>query len=99
MVATKKMSGLKAGLEKARGPVPVLNQKPSAAAAIPVKEAGVRENRQDREILSAWLPAEFKHRIRQIQGNIPDRKIQTQDLVAEALNDLFEKYGVERVKL
>ena len=99
MPATKKMSGLKAGLEKARGPVAVLDKKPSAASAVPVKEAGVRENRLDREILSAWLPAEFKHRIRQIQGKIPDRKIQTQDLVAEALNDLFEKYDVERVKL
>lgn len=95
-MANKKVSGLKAGLEKARGPVPVEKKPP---VPVTVKEVGLRENRTDRQIVSAWLPAEFKHRIRQIQGKMAESKIQTQDLVAEALNDLFEKYGVERVAL
>jgi hypothetical protein len=43
-------------------------------------------------MVSAWLPIEARSSFRLIQAKHPDKLIQ--DLVTEAMNDLFAKYSV-----
>lgn len=52
-----------------------------------------KENpRQGRVMVSGWLPIEARSSFRLIQAKHPEKLMQ--DLVAEAMNDLFAKYNV-----
>jgi hypothetical protein len=48
--------------------------------------------RQGRVMVSGWLPLEARSSFKLIQAKHPDKLMQ--DLVAEAMNDLFAKYNV-----
>jgi hypothetical protein len=48
--------------------------------------------RQGRVMVSGWLPIEARSSFKLIQAKHPDKLMQ--DLVAEAMNDLFAKYNV-----
>jgi len=48
--------------------------------------------REGRVMVSGWLPLAARGSFRLIQAKYPDRKMQ--DLVTEAMNDLFAKYNV-----
>jgi hypothetical protein len=48
--------------------------------------------RQGRVMVSGWLPIEARSSFRLIQAKHPEKLMQ--DLVAEAMNDLFAKYNV-----
>ena len=48
--------------------------------------------RQGRVMVSGWLPIEARSSFKLIQAKHPDKL--KQDLVAEAMNDLFAKYNV-----
>jgi hypothetical protein len=48
--------------------------------------------REGRVMVSGWLPIEARSSFRLIQAKHPDKKMQ--DLVTEAMNDLFAKYNV-----
>jgi hypothetical protein len=43
-------------------------------------------------MVSGWLPIEARSSLRMIQAKHPEKLVQ--DLVAEAMNDLFAKYNV-----
>ena len=48
--------------------------------------------RQGRVMVSAWLPIEARSSFKLIQAKHPEKRMQ--DLVTEAMNDLFAKYNV-----
>jgi hypothetical protein len=48
--------------------------------------------RQGRVMVSGWLPLAARGSFRLIQAKFPDKKMQ--DLISEAMNDLFAKYNV-----
>jgi hypothetical protein len=48
--------------------------------------------RQGRVMVSGWLPIEARSSFKLIQAKHPDKLMQ--DLVTEAMNDLFAKYNV-----
>jgi hypothetical protein len=49
-------------------------------------------NRQGRVVVSGWLPIEARSSFRLIQARHPEKLMQ--DLVTEAMDDLFAKYNV-----
>lgn len=86
MVA-KKLAGLKNALETAaKG-----KTQPQPTRATVSGEAKAAGSRNGRIHVGAWLPAEAKTSLRMIQVKT-DRSLQ--DLITEALNDLFEKHDV-----
>ena len=50
------------------------------------------KTRQGRVMVSGWLPIEARSSFKLIQAKYPKKLMQ--DLVAEAMNDLFAKYNV-----
>lgn len=60
-----------------------------ARAAAPTRKESTREGRV---MVSGWLPIEARSSFRLIQAKHPEKLMQ--DLVAEAMNDLFAKYNV-----
>jgi hypothetical protein len=48
--------------------------------------------RQGRVMVSGWLPIEARSSFKLIQAKHPEKRMQ--DLVTEAMNDLFAKYNV-----
>jgi hypothetical protein len=67
-------------------------QTPVAPTPVPAKAAGtyVTPSREGKFQLNTWLPADFKTSLRALQVKFPSRSFQ--DLLEEALNDLFAKY-------
>jgi hypothetical protein len=93
--ATKRLAGLKSALEEAAGSRVVAS--PRAAAVAETARTEKRTASRNGKIhVGAWLPPEFKTSLRMIQikasGSGTERGFQ--DLLAEALNDLFAKYDV-----
>ena len=74
---------------------PPTSSKPSKATAAPVA-TDRPPSRAGQVNISAWLDRDFKKSLRLVQA----RKVENaslQDLMAEALNDLFTKYDVPTV--
>jgi hypothetical protein len=92
--ALKSSSG-KAVLEK---PAPV--SATTAAAAKPSTKAK-STSRIGKELTGAWLPSDFGTSLRLVQirkrSDAGGKKVYLDDLLAEALNDLFIKYDVPTV--
>lgn len=89
-----KMANLQNALKSSSGK----NEPPPspAKAEKPVAQSSRQPNRAEQVNMSAWLHRDFKKSLRLIQA----RKIENaslQDLMAEALNDLFVKYDVPTV--
>lgn len=59
------------------------------------EKAVLRPDRANKTNVSGWFPVAVKGSIRLIQAQHPGRS--QQELLAEALNLLFEKYGVPQV--
>jgi hypothetical protein len=68
------------------------NTLPAAPAEPAASPAHRGHTRQDRIMVSGWLPMEARSSFRLIQAKHPEKKMQ--DLVVEAMNDLFAKYNV-----
>ncbi len=49
-------------------------------------------SREGRVMVSGWLPIEARSSFKLIQAKYPEKRMQ--DLVTEAMNDLFAKYNV-----
>jgi hypothetical protein len=58
------------------------------------RAAGTRPHRVGRVNITGYFDPAVKQSLRLIQAKYPDRTVQ--DLLAEALNDLFGKYGVPK---
>lgn len=90
-----KISGLQSALNRTKAPA-----QPSAVRAIantdtpPAPAASVQANRVGKVNIAAWMDPDFKASIRLVQAR---RGGNLQELLAEALNDLFAKYDVPQV--
>jgi hypothetical protein len=97
MAGAKRLAGLKSALEEAAG------GRPAIKVAAPAKAEPAAErtaSRNGKIHVGAWLPPEYKTSLRMIQIKTggkggPERGFQ--QLMAEALNDLFAKYDVPTV--
>jgi hypothetical protein len=59
--------------------------------------AGRQSSRAGQVNISSWLPADFKSSLRLVQAR-KRTNATLQDLMAEALNDLFIKYDVPTIR-
>ena len=75
-----------------RKPQPATNEGTRAAKNAKQRQA----SRVGHVNLAAWLPGDFKKSIRLVQAKKLDNSA-FQDLMAEALNDLFVKYNVPTI--
>jgi hypothetical protein len=97
MAATKRLAGLKNALEEAAGNRASATPKarPATGKTAPAEKAGSRNGKIH---VGAWLSPEFKTSLRMVQiKTAKGGERGFQDLVAEALNDLFAKYDVPTV--
>ena len=84
-----KLAKLRSALEK---PAPIA----APAAAQPAATYYKAPSRAGKLHLSAWLPPDYKTSLRAIQMQHPEKTLQ--DLLSEALNDLYSKYNVPVVR-
>jgi hypothetical protein len=96
MARAKPLAGLKTALEEAAGSRPSNTATPAKAEAT-AERTGSRNGKIH---VGAWLPPEYKTSLRMIQiktGGRGGAERGFQELMAEALNDLFAKYDVPTV--
>ena len=93
-----KMQGLQQALKETSGKASV--QKPEPVKAV-ASANGRSPSREGKEFTGAWLNADFGTSLRmvQIRKRKGERggKVYLDDILAEALNDLFRKYDVPTV--
>lgn len=100
-----KMQGLEAALKKASGkpgPQPAQPKAIAPAEPEPAPQAKAKpSSRKKKEYTGAWLNPDFGMSLRMVQlrkrKDAEGRKVYLDDLMAEALNDLFIKYDVPTV--
>jgi len=63
----------------------------ASETAVPTRKQPAT-SREGRVMVSGWLPIEARSSFRLIQAKYPEKRMQ--DLVTEAMNDLFAKYNV-----
>ena len=92
-----KMQNLQEALKQSTGKTtPAPDQAPSMPAQAPVR-VSQPQSRAGQVNISAWLHADFKSSLRLVQAR-KGRNATLQDLMAEALNDLFTKYDVPTIR-
>jgi hypothetical protein len=90
-----KMQNLQEALKQSTGKTTAApEQGPSTPALAPIR---VSQSRAGQVNISAWLHADFKSSLRLVQAR-KGRNATLQDLMAEALNDLFTKYDVPTIR-
>jgi hypothetical protein len=96
-----KMKGLQQALEKSVGKAPSENPVPAKGAAEPAPKSK-SPGREGKELTGAWLHPDFGMSLRMVQlrkrKDAQGKKVFLEDLIAEALNDLFVKYDVPTVR-
>jgi hypothetical protein len=93
-MATTKLANLQNALDKTRAPAANDGrQTPSREAAKP-PPAPRQANRVGRVNIAAWLHPDFKSSLRLVQAR---RSGSIQEILEEALNDIFAKYDVPQV--
>lgn len=99
MVKRKNLAGaLMAQDAPETSPAPVQTPPAQQQRGKPVRSAVAdeRTDRDDKVIISGWFPPAVKFELEEIRlkrSRELGRKITLQELQAEALNDLFKKYG------
>ena len=95
---SKKLASLQQALNTAAAsPQPKPDKAPSSDASKTTHRPQPKaSSRHGKENVSVWLHADFKRSLRLAQLSKTD-KVYIDDLVAEALNDLFVKYDVPTV--
>lgn len=96
---TRKTNNLQAALSQTRSikpPVevaaPELDARTTGATSVGTARPASREGKVN---VSAWLDPAFKRSLRMVQA-VTDKKLEP--LLAEALNDLFQKYDVPQIR-
>jgi hypothetical protein len=93
-----KLANLQSALDSTRTASPAANdgrRRVAELAAAIAPAAGQRQaNRRDKVNVAAWLHPDFKNSLRLVQARRPGS---IQELMEEALNDLFAKYDVPQV--
>ncbi len=94
-----KASALQAALSAKAGktaPAERPEAQTAAPAAVPTRQAQVRPSSREGKVnISAYLDPAYKRGLRMVQA-INDRSLE--ELLAEALNDLFAKHNVPQVR-
>jgi hypothetical protein len=75
-------------------PEPERHDEP-AKATTQAEGQGRAPSRQGKDNVSAWLPSAYQTSLRLVHAQTGKKK---QELLAEALNDLFAKYDVPQVR-
>jgi hypothetical protein len=90
-----KLANLQSALDKTRAAPTLVPQarRPEAESVI-ATPAPRQANRQGKVNVAAWLHPDFKSSMRLVQARRPGS---IQELMEEALNDLFAKYDVPQV--
>jgi hypothetical protein len=83
-MGTATLKNLQQGLKSAAAP------EPPKIEAVPTAQA--RPDRAGKTLIGGWFPRTYSSSLRLIQAAHPERT--TQELVREALNDLFAKHNV-----
>jgi antitoxin-like ribbon-helix-helix protein len=95
-----KMQNLQQALRQSTGKLLPASEPPPATspAPLPVQTVPAKQPGRDGHVnISAWLHADFKSSLRLVQAR-KGRNATLQDLMAEALNDLFIKYDVPTIR-
>jgi hypothetical protein len=93
MAQPSKLANLQTALNSTRA-VPAPAETRPAPSPSPPRAASRQANRQGKVNIAAWMSPEFKNSIRLVQARRPGS---IQELMEEALNDLFAKYDVPQV--
>ncbi len=97
MASVSKLANLQTALDKTRAaPADAPDRKPTAADVPTTPKAERQANRQGKVNVAAWMHPDFKRSMRLVQAR---RSCTIQDLLEEALNDLFAKYDVPQVSV
>jgi antitoxin-like ribbon-helix-helix protein len=99
-----KMQNLQQALRESTGKTPPSKEpveravvaSPEKPKAAPQALAPRQPNRAGQVNISAWLDANYKSSLRLVQARKGNATLQ--DLMAEALNDLFAKYDVPTIR-
>ena len=75
---------------RAEVPVPLPTTQQDNASALPPKSPHFRPSREGKSNVTGYFPPAVKRQLRILAA---DRDTTIQDLLAEALNDLFAKHG------
>ena len=87
-MGTATLKNLQRGLEKVSG----VRQEIEKVEPIIAQGAQTRPDRAGKTLIGGWFSRSYSSSLRLIQAAHPERT--TQELVREALNDLFAKYNV-----
>jgi hypothetical protein len=88
-----KLANLQSALDSTRAVAPAANDARRNIEDAPTAAAR-QANRQGKVNVAAWMHPGFKNSLRLVQARRPGT---IQDLMEEALNDLFAKYDVPQV--
>ena len=93
---TSKLAKLQSALDHTRAaPTPVIEARPRPVETASSPAGAPRQaNRLGKVNIAAWMEPEFKNSLRLVQARRPGS---IQELLEEALNDLFAKYDVPQV--
>jgi hypothetical protein len=95
MASASKLANLQTALNKTRAAPAVVPERGPTAETNPTTPTALRQaNRQGKVNVAAWMHPDFKRSMRLVQAR---RSCTIQDLLEEALNDLFAKYDVPQV--
>jgi hypothetical protein len=89
---TSKLANLQNALDKTRAPV--ANDERQTSPRQPETTTARQANRVGRVNIAAWLHPDFKRSLRLVQAR---RSGSIQEILEEALNDIFAKYDVPQV--
>ena len=93
---SKSTTSLQAALSQGSGKQPTVQQPQQPASdTTPAVNPRMPPSRVGKENVSAWLHPDYQTSLRMAHAVTGKKK---QDLVAEALNDLFAKYDVPQVR-
>jgi hypothetical protein len=90
---TSKLANLQNALDKTRAPV-ANDERQTTPREVATSRAARQANRVGRVNIAAWLHPDFKRSLRLVQAR---RSGSIQEILEEALNDIFAKYDVPQV--
>jgi hypothetical protein len=95
-----KMQNLQQALRQSTGKSPIPPETPISVVPSPAAHSAKPQRAQGRAgqiNISAWLHPDFKSSLRLVQAR-KGQNATLQDLMSEALNDLFTKYDVPTIR-
>jgi hypothetical protein len=92
-----KMQNLQQALSRSTGKAPAVPEPVAATTTVTPPNPQRQPSRKGQVNISAWLDGNYKSSLRLVQAR-KGGNATLQDLLAEALNDLFTKYDVPTIR-